>query len=117
VMKASEASAPPRRGLCSSGRSMNWLIDGLAVWRISSLLVNEIGPWYVFRRLRELLGFVYYDDGDVLRRPDNHVLSCVWCTSLWVAMLVFLLPKWLRRALSLSALAIIVEEHAGYGNR
>lgn len=95
----------------------DFLINGLATWRASSLLVNEMGPYYVFRRMREAAGFAYYPDGDVLRRPDNHVLSCVWCTSLWLAFGVGFLPKWLRRGLALSAVAIIVEEHSGYGNR
>lgn len=93
---------------------LSWLIDGLAVWRISSLLVHEDGPWYVFKRLREAVGFEYYDDGAVLREPDNNVLACVWCTSVWVAFGLVLLPRWLRYALSLSALAIGVEK---YGNR
>ena len=91
-----------------------WLIDGFAVWRIASLLVHEDGPYYMFRRLREKVGFAYYADGTLLREPDNHVLACVWCASVWVALLVSVLPHWTRRTLSLSTLAIMVEK---YGNR
>jgi hypothetical protein len=92
---------------------LSFIIDALATWRLSSLLVNENGPWYLFRRLREYVGFKYYPDGDVLVRPDNHVLSCVWCCSIWIALGIPFCPRWIKRLLSLSAAAIVVEQLNG----
>lgn len=74
-----------------------FVIVCLAVWRVSSLLVREQGPKNVFRNLREHYGIVYDDDGEVLATPDDgsigDALSCLWCTSLWVAPLVLVLEK------------------------
>lgn len=71
----------------------------------------------MFKHIRESFGFLYYDDGDVLARPDNHVLSCVWCCSIWVALLgTPILPDWIKRALALSAVACVLDDRKGYGN-
>lgn len=95
---------------------VQFIISSLAVWRVSSLLVNEPGPWYVFKRLREQQGFQYYPDGDTLHEPDNHVLGCVWCTSIWVALLLLVVPFPIKNALALSAVACILEGKVGYGH-
>lgn len=70
---------------------MDWfefLLFGLATWRISSLLVHEDGPWKAFRRLREWAGIQHDEAGEILMIPDGFfagVLSCVWCCSMWAA--------------------------------
>ncbi len=64
------------------------LLIGLAGWRVASLLVNESGPFHIFRNLRSVLGFTHGDDGAVIAWPDKflpNLLSCVWCLSPWVA--------------------------------
>jgi hypothetical protein len=56
----------------------------LATWRVTSLLVNEPGPYRVFARLRE-------------GQRDNEVgkaLECVWCTSVWVAIAIVILDRY-----------------------
>lgn len=71
----------------------NLIIYCMAVWRISSLLVNESGPWYVFQKFRKLFG-IRHDLNDVPTYfPDNvfaQMFSCVWCTSIWVALFMFI---------------------------
>ena len=65
-----------------------FLIYCLATWRISSLLVREDGPFFIFRKLRELTGIEHDEDGNIELLPENlwaGLLSCVWCTSVWVA--------------------------------
>lgn len=60
----------------------------LATWRLSSLIVREDGPFYLFRKFRELFGIVHDDQGPI-QWPDRFMpslLTCVWCTSLWVAV-------------------------------
>ncbi len=83
---------------------------GMAVWRISSLLVHEDGPWDVFVRLRKLAG--------VSSGPDpvegflTNLLSCVWCTSLWVAPVMWGLwqvTEWAVIILAASTIAIVAE--------
>lgn len=65
----------------------NLVIFGLATWRISSLFVVESGPFRVFHKIRELAGIVHDDEGTPYQYPDSffgELLSCVWCTSIWV---------------------------------
>lgn len=64
------------------------LIFILATWRISSLLVREDGPFFLFKRLRERAGIEHGESGDVFMVPETFwagMLSCVWCCSMWVA--------------------------------
>lgn len=100
---------------------MDVLIFGLATWRISSLLVREDGPLYVFWYIRKLSGIQHDENGEVFMIPSNflaQVLSCVWCASLWVALgwIVFflVLPDWaliIATMLSFSTLSIIIDKH------
>lgn len=97
----------------------NLIIFGLAVWRISSLFVNEKGPANVFIKMRELAGISHDPDGNISMIPDRFfagVLSCVWCCSIWVSF--FLTAIWLfypeialRTSIpfAFSAVAIIIE--------
>lgn len=96
---------------------MNFLISILATWRISSMLVKESGPFDVFDRLRDIAGVKYNQHGESYgTNMWSSLLSCVWCTSVWVGFLVALLEKpknigeYFRRALALSACAIFVDE-------
>lgn len=95
--------------------SIQLLIFILATWRISSLLVNEDGPWFIFERLRTWSGIywhtpmpyhiqsdrspsLYLDAVKIV--PDRfwpQLLSCVWCCSIWVGIgwvILFRLFPW-----------------------
>jgi len=82
----------------------------LTVFRVSSLLVHEDGPKAIFRRLREkAAGSEFF----------HQLLSCVWCTSVWIAgfyIIAFLLiPQvvyWVSLWLSLSSGVILVQQLA-----
>lgn len=66
----------------------NIIIYGLAIWRISSLLVNESGPAMIFLRIREWVGITHDDSGGRVIVPETFLaqsLDCVWCCSIWVA--------------------------------
>jgi len=68
------------------------IVYGLAIWRISSLFVNEAGPGNIFLKLREWAGIQF--DGDMV--PETFiagVLSCTWCFSIWASF--FLTAFWL----------------------
>ena len=68
------------------------LILSLAVWRITSLLTNEYGPWHVLESMRRWVG-VSYDEN--LQRTGSNVvaeaLTCMWCTSVWIGLIVGIL--------------------------
>jgi hypothetical protein len=74
------------------------------------MLVYEAGPWHMFTRIRERAGFVYNSDGTKLAEPDNNVLGCVWCTSVWVALVLLVVPVLAVVVLAASAVAIVIEE-------
>lgn len=98
----------------------DFLIYSLATWRIASFLVQEAGPWNVFIRLREKTGIVHNEDGKVLIVPDGFfagVLSCMWCTSVWVAfgwgIFLFFTPEisfWFATIFGFSAMAIVLNK-------
>lgn len=63
------------------------VIFGLATWRVSSLLVGEDGPFYIFRKIREKFGITHDENGKPLAIPDGffaQLLSCVFCASIWI---------------------------------
>lgn len=86
------------------------ILMGLATWRISSLLVREDGPYYVFKKIRERCGFEYDNDGSLVSYPSNHVLRCTWCTSFWVAIVVMFVPTVILWPFAVSASAIVVDK-------
>ncbi|HEX6125308.1 MAG TPA: hypothetical protein VFZ23_08025 [Pyrinomonadaceae bacterium] len=81
-----------------------WLLIGtLTVWRITSLVGSEDGPWDAFVNLREWAGNGHLGKG----------LSCFYCLSLWIAAPFALLigETWIERLLlwpALSAGAILL---------
>lgn len=92
------------------------IIYGLATWRLTSMLVNESGPWDIFVHLRELCGITHDELKQKVIIPDGilpGIFSCVWCCSIWVGAfwMIFdlLLPQVALRAAVLfafSALAV-----------
>jgi hypothetical protein len=98
------------------------LIASLAVWRISSLLAREDGPWDIFVRFRLMIGFKYNKSSE-LEATNGFAkgLECVWCSSLWFAAIAALIMVhtsfygWLLYMLAISAGAIIVERIAYNG--
>ena len=84
------------------------IILGLSTWRISSMFINEDGPFDIFFRIREWIG----DEGFFAG-----LFSCVWCLSVWVAIFLTLsaimnktVTLYLMLPFALSAIAVILEE-------
>lgn len=77
---------------------MDFIIIGLAAWRLSSLLVDEDGPWQVFLRVREKM----------------NVEGCLWCLSIWIGIVLtgiyWYSPQslWLSWPFALSTVAILI---------
>lgn len=93
------------------------LVMGLATWRISYLLVAEAGPLDILVKFRSFIGVRF----DELSQPVGlnviaDLLTCVWCTSVWIGL--FFAIIWYINAyaaiaialpLALSTIAILVE--------
>jgi hypothetical protein len=109
-----EADLP---GAAAIERLADFLIIGLATWRVTSLFVHEAGPWDVFVRVRDLMGFEH-DEGHVIGTPQGFwggLFSCVWCLSMWVAPVIgilFLIAPVIVFVIALSSLAILIDKHA-----
>lgn len=100
---------------------MAYLILTLATWRITSLLVNEYGPFNLLERMRYRLG-VRYDES--LQRIGMNVVAeaftCMWCLSVWVGLVLSIalyampvLSVWLLLPFALSAGAIVIDRLKG----
>ena len=99
---------------------IHFLLLSLATWRIASLFTSEDGPFGIFRKLRDKVGIVHDENGDVCIVPDKfwcELLSCIWCFSVWVgwgmvALYIFLpnIAIYFSVWLSLSTISIMVNE-------
>lgn len=65
---------------------MTELLAMLAVWRVSSLLVNELGPYDIFAKLRALLGVTYDEYTNCKAQGLAALFCCIWCCSIWVSL-------------------------------
>ena len=93
----------------------------LATWRISSLLVDEAGPFDVFVKIREVFG-IKHKDRIPYEYPETffaQLLSCVWCVSIWIGLFMTLAWLWVPEILflvalpfALSAGAVLIKKNA-----
>lgn len=100
--------------------SMTFLILTLATWRISSLLVNELGPANIFETIRHRIGVRYSESG--IRYGENVVAEafvCAWCLSVWVGLILGLVwtfngvvATMIAVPFALSGGAILIEKYA-----
>lgn len=95
------------------------LANCLATWRITSLLVDETGPYDVFTKFRDSIGIEYNEFSR--RIPKNEfakMFNCFWCCSIWVALVLVLAqrrPFWEIFAYSAAAiyLHLVIGEYVG----
>jgi len=55
---------------------LDLLIVALATWRVAFLVTKEDAPMKVMKNFRE-------------KHPDWGVFSCIYCASIWVALVLF----------------------------
>lgn len=80
---------------------ITFLVLSLAVWRVSSLVTKEDGPFEIFADIRA---------------KGGELLNCLWCFSIWGGLVVFVayafwpvVVFWACLPLALSAAAIVVD--------
>ena len=70
---------------------MIWFIVSIvalpfAVWRLSSLLVSESGPFNIMDKFRYLIGIRYNEHNQIYgKNTFADLFTCVWCVSVWVS--------------------------------
>lgn len=94
---------------------LDLIILGLATWRISSIVVNEDGPFDIFFKMRAKMGITALDPV-----PETFwagLFGCVYCLSVWVGAILILsaimdkmVTVYLMLPFALSAIAVILEE-------
>ena len=97
------------------------VILALAVWRLSSMLVNEDGPLHIFHKLRYKMGMRYNENSiEYPTTPLSDLFACVWCMSMWVGFgitVVYLLLEaaavYIAMPFALSAVAIMIGRKLG----
>jgi hypothetical protein len=94
---------------------VSFIIYGLAVWRLAYMLTQETGPFMLFTKLRTVTGIEHDASGYPNVWPTGNVLSCLKCTSVWMALLALFMPRPLLAILAGSSLAIIVNKVAQDG--
>lgn len=93
------------------------LVQSLAVWRLSSLLAREDGPFNIFARVRS---FIFWSassrSGPIgkLATTVSEGIVCIWCNSIWFSVIISFLPglywqEWVVAVFSTSALTILIE--------
>jgi hypothetical protein len=101
--------------------NINWfwlIIAGLAAWRLTNIIHWE----GIAAPIRKIFGGHYDKDHDVVYEPLRifgkevmffaSLMSCFWCLSVWVSMLVIILVlvfPWILLPFAISAVAIIIE--------
>lgn len=83
------------------------LVVGLSAWRLAALLVLEEGPFDVFERLRNFIIKPGPIEGFFPK-----VFSCVWCMSVWTALISYallLVEPIIVILLAAAAIAVIVQ--------
>lgn len=93
----------------------NLIANCLATWRLTSLLVNEPGPYDVFGQFRDIVGIEYDELGRKIFTSElAKMFGCFWCCSIWVGILIAILRKRpLIEALAYSAGAIYLHYSLG----
>lgn len=97
------------------------IIIGIAVWRLSYMLVEEEGPYEIFTRLRNWLGTdVDEDHRNQHLNTLRGILECIYCISVWlgfffVAVYVIspLAAMYIALPFALSAIAIFLDKIHG----
>lgn len=86
-----------------------FLVYGLAIWRVSFMLLYDYGPFGIFFWIRQRFG-VFHDDGDSpISWPRGSVFACLGCMSVWVAAVLWFFPFWGLAIFAGSAAAKLIQ--------
>ena len=88
----------------------------LAAWRLASLIANEEGPWFMFKRLRQRAEQWCNHYRFCRELGLYELVTCEWCNSIWIGAALTVLYLWmgdsilyLALPLAFSTVAIIIK--------
>ena len=104
---------------------LDFLVLGLAAWRLSAMLSYERGPFRSFLLLRRAIGIWPASEDDPspnIWNADNelaNVVACVWCLGVWISVALAVayvlagsIVTLLAMPFALAAVVVIVEKVA-----
>lgn len=72
--------------------------------------MHEEGPFDAALKLRTATGIEHGADGRVLSAPSWNFLQCLFCTSIWVAAVIYWTPDWVRDIFAASGFAVLTQK-------
>ena len=69
------------------------LSNGLACYRLARLITKEAGPFDVFHYVRSAVGVYDYGANGRPQSTLGKLFDCPYCTGVWVALIIVLLPE------------------------
>jgi 1,4-dihydroxy-2-naphthoate octaprenyltransferase len=71
-----------------------YIVYVLAIWRLSNMLVDELGPFHVFAKLRHKVGVKYSTHNNPYGETFlSEIFSCVYCVSVWISIIFVICDK------------------------
>lgn len=111
-------------------KKFHFVVLALAVWRLSTMLVKEDGPWMMLEHLRLKMGLQPPQHPAMGRETDppgqmpGSILNCVWCTSIYIGSFFTLLfafnrriALWAATPFALSAVSCMIDRWDGWSDR
>lgn len=74
------------------------LKKGIVCYRVARLIALEDGPFDMFTRFRSVMGAYDYDAQGKAKSMTGKLVSCPFCTGIWVSIILAFLPnnKWVK---------------------
>lgn len=91
---------------------MEFLLIGLAAYRLAMFLVEEDGPFAIFAKFREFARPKQELNTGGLKLELFFALQCIWCTSVWmtfVAAGLWFIEPWIVIVIASMAMAVIID--------
>lgn len=96
-----------------SSSIVTFIIASFAVWRVTSLLNREAGPFAILDYFRQFIGIIDDKGRKVAKNELAELFICPFCLSVWVALpfalILYPFPASLIAWLALSGAAIAIE--------
>jgi hypothetical protein len=82
------------------------LLNGLACYRLARIITKEAGPFDAFHQLRSAVGVYDFGANGQPQSTLGKLFDCPYCTGVWVALILVLLPKCKAQKLLIYWLAV-----------
>lgn len=99
---------------------LDLIIAALSTFRITSLFYQEDGPFRIFELIRRKFNIYTLEGQRAIEISEKYnfgqeLLSCFWCTSVYISGIVFILNKFkfgkvINTIMALSSVAIFINE-------